>query len=251
MQSLAFVILQIAPCYQCNVMYARMAKRTYNLREGITRNYRQLSNVTIPRINRTRTQDKLYPVEVVERNGSQVKIHYIGYDNSTDEWRELTDLQTQEIHNNSSNNIDNTIIQPYSLYSELRIKIKQALVCGRKQSPVVTIDMGFDYLLFKGCLQAAGIPKQLVHVANDIKYRAITIWMYSWDKTGITEGSDYAFVVLSTIEYYILYRKSITEYCPLQSSPMPHTVDTGYSLKFSFVRGHGNTSTFGKDSNII
>ena len=108
----------------------------------------------------------------MERNGSQVKIHYISYDSSADEWRELSDLvhstnsgdtNNSNTTNNSSNNIDNTIIQPYSLYNELRIKIKQALVCGRKQSPVVTIDMGFDYLLFKGSLQAAGISKRLVH----------------------------------------------------------------------------------------
>ena len=80
------------------------------------------------------TQDKLYPVEVVERNGSQVKIHYIGYDNSTDEWRELTDLvhstnsgdtNNSNTTNNSSNNIDNTIIQPYSLYNELQIKLNK------------------------------------------------------------------------------------------------------------------------------
>lgn len=194
MQSLAFVILQIATCYQCNATYARMAKRTYNFQEGVTRNYRQLSIVTIPRINRTRTQDKLYPVEVVERNGSQVKIHYIGYDNSTDEWRELTDLvhstnsgdtNNSKTTNNSSNNIDNTIIQPYSLYNELRIKIKQVLVCGRKQSPVVTIDIIF-YL--RVVCKQLGFQSDWYMVANNIKYRAITIWMYSWDKTGITEG---------------------------------------------------------------
>ena len=44
--------------------------RTYNLRAGVTQNYRQLSSLTIPQINRTRLQDKLYPIEVVERNGS-------------------------------------------------------------------------------------------------------------------------------------------------------------------------------------
>ena len=53
-----------------------MAERTYNLREDVTRNYRQLSSLTIPRINRTRPQDKLYAVEVVEGNGSRAKIHH-------------------------------------------------------------------------------------------------------------------------------------------------------------------------------
>ena len=149
-------------------MHARMAERNYNLREGVTRNYRQLSSLKIPRISKTQPQDKLYPIEVVERNGSRVRIHYVGYDNSADEWREQTDIISLTSTNNSSTNnntitINNTIIQPYSLYNELQIKIKQALVCGRKQSPIVTIDMGFDYLLFKGGLQAAGIAKRLIH----------------------------------------------------------------------------------------
>ena len=240
-----------------------MAERIYNLR-GVTRNYRQLSSLNIPRTSRTtQPQDKLYPVEVVERNGSRVRIHYVGYDNSTDEWRELTDLVstnstsrgTNGDNTYNSSTISNTIIQPYNLYNELRVKIKQALVCSRKQSPVVTIDMGFDYLLFKGGLQAAGIPKRLVCGNQRYKlqsYRDVdSLLGQNWHYRGINRSGDYAFVVLHTIEYYIHRRRSITEYYPSDSSPTLHTIDTGYSLKFSFVRGYGNGSTFGKDRDIF
>ena len=95
-----------------------MADRRYNLRTGVSRNYRLMSNLKIPRISRTQPQDKLYPVKVVERNGSQVRIHYVGYANSTDEWRELTDLVPMTSTNsgtngdNSSSNISKTVIQP-------------------------------------------------------------------------------------------------------------------------------------------
>ena len=237
-----------------------MAGCIYNLREGATRNYRQLCSLNIPRVRTTRPQDKLYPVEVVERNGSRVKIHYVGYDNSTDEWRELKDLvftnsTSQGTSGNNNSTISNTIIQPYSLYNELRIKIKQTLVCGRKQSPVVTIDMGFDYLLFKGGLQAAGIPKRLVRGNQRYKLQNYhdldSLLGQNWHYRGINKNGDYAFVVLSSIEFYIHRRRHITEYCPSQSSPTLHTADTGYSLKFSFVRGYGNESTFGKDRDIF
>ena len=51
-------------------------------------------------------------------------------------------------------------IQPFSLHNKFRIKIKQALVCRSGQTPPsVAIDMGFDYLLFKGGLQAVGVTK--------------------------------------------------------------------------------------------
>ena len=89
---------------------------------------------------------------------------------------------------NNSSNICNTIIQPYSLYNELQIKIKQALVCGSKQSPVVTIDMGFDYLLFKGGLQVAGIPKRLVHGNQRYTLQSYHDLDALLDETGITGG---------------------------------------------------------------
>lgn len=143
-----------------------MANR-YTLRAGTNRNYRQLANFKLPRERRISSEDRLYPVEVIETDGPQARIHYVGYDNSSDEWRELTELvelpQASSIPpmppNGESNNFD-IPLQPYSLYNELKIKIKQSLVCGRKRSPLVVIDMGFDYLLFKGGLQAVGTAKK-------------------------------------------------------------------------------------------
>ena len=71
-------------------------------------------------------------------------------------FRSLLIFHLQSHDNNSANvtvHDTPTQIQPYSLYNELRIKIKQALVChAGKGSPSITIDMGFDYLLFKGGL---------------------------------------------------------------------------------------------------
>ena len=43
---------------------------------------------------------------------------------------------------------------PFSLYHELGTRSKQTLLCGRKESPCVHIDMSFD--LFNGGLGAAG-----------------------------------------------------------------------------------------------
>ena len=38
--------------------------------------------------------NKLYPISIVERNGSRVKIHYVGYSDTNDEWREAGDVVT-------------------------------------------------------------------------------------------------------------------------------------------------------------
>ena len=62
-----------------------MAHR-YSLRTRRNRDYRKLSTIELPREHKTASQDKLYPIEVIERNGSRAKIHYVGYDSSNDEW---------------------------------------------------------------------------------------------------------------------------------------------------------------------
>ena len=126
-----------------------MASHTYNLRSAKSRNYRELSNVNLPRFARITQRHKLYPIEVVERAGPRVKIHYVGYDDSSDEWRELSDIVTS--HRDPVNSHRNRMnsnrciaqVQLYSLYQELAIKIKQA--------PLVKINMS----LIACCLEVA------------------------------------------------------------------------------------------------
>jgi len=195
----------------------------------------------------------------VESRGSQVRIHYIGFSSSADKWQEETDLvsltPTEPILMNTQT--DNTY-KPYNLYSELGIKIKQALLCGRKQSPVVTITMGFDALLFKGGLEAAGILKQTVRGHQQCQLQCYSdldsLLGRNWHYRGINNQGDYANAVLKSIEYYLVKQRSIAEYHPDQSNPNDitvHKIDGGYNLKFSFVRGYGNKSTFGRNKDIF
>ena len=199
----------------------------------------------------------MYPIEVVEHDGSRVRIHYVGYDESSDEWRDSSDIiqpRTPLTMATESNSIQP--IQQYSLYNELRIKIKQALVCGRKQSPSVVINMGFDLLLFNGGLEAAGKAKRVVCGNQHYKLASYDdldkLLGPNWHYRGINENCDYAFAILDSIEYYIHRRKQITEYYPSkESAPVLCKLDTGYSLRFNFVRGYGNSATFGKDKDIF
>ena len=104
---------------------------------------------------------------MVEIDWSRARLHYVVYNNSNDEWCEHSELVTIPVGSRNPNDnagkvpAYNLPIQPFSLYNELRIKIKQALVCHtEKTSPSVVIDKGFNYLLFKGGLQAVGIAKK-------------------------------------------------------------------------------------------
>ena len=54
--------------------------------------YRVLANVRFPRPERVQSDDRLYKVEVLQRDC--VKIHYFGYSNQRDEWRDINELES-------------------------------------------------------------------------------------------------------------------------------------------------------------
>ena len=58
----------------------------YNLRECCEKNYKDMCNPRLLRAERTRhDSERLFPLEVLERDGARVKVHYVGY-NSTKPW---------------------------------------------------------------------------------------------------------------------------------------------------------------------
>ena len=72
--------------------------------------------------------------------------------------------------------------------------------------------MGFDYLLFKGGLQAVGVVKQNTHMhTRNLRYK-----LRSYKDLDANVNGDYAFVILSSIEYYIAKQRRLIEYHPSQ-----------------------------------
>ena len=69
----------------------------YNLRECREKNYKDMYNPPLPRAERTRHDpERLFPLEVLERDGARVKVHYVGYSSTHDEWRDVEDIVTPE-----------------------------------------------------------------------------------------------------------------------------------------------------------
>ena len=219
-------------------------------------NYRKLSDLKLPRAIKVKSDDRLYPVEVVDKEDHRVKIHYLGYDSSYDEWREQDDvvpLTSPAIAENSQ-----TLLHPFSLYAELGIKIKQALTCGRKESPSIRIDMPFDVLMFNGGLKIAGVASRRIHGTQRYKinhFRDLNPLIgQHWHFRGLNINGDYGYVVLETVEFYLHSCRQLVEYFPPTSASASITeksTDIGYVLTFCFVRGCGTRSTFGKDHVIF
>jgi len=143
-----------------------------------------MNDIALPRIKRSREKRQTLPNWSSRKARVQSeKIHYIGYNDDNDEWRESSEIVPLSIPvNNSSDTTVNTstipvppTMQPYNPYIELGIRTKQSLTCGRKDSPSVKITMGFDYFLFMDGLQPADITTKTVQGLVHYKIRSILI----------------------------------------------------------------------------
>ena len=197
----------------------------YNLRKRSTKCY--TADMPLPRSKRTKKDEKLYPIRVLEEEGDRVKIHYEGYSDDFDEWRPAADIVVPE---------QPEVYQPFHLHSELAIKIKQALTSSSAREPDVRISLPFDKVLFEGGLKQAGTP-----TSSSRGTKTFTIKNYSdlspllgprWFVRGINEHNNYCYVNKDTVQFYLFKRKPIIDYTEHGTVIM----DTGYSLVFRFVR---------------
>ena len=197
--------------------------------------YRQLADIRLPRAtkrpNKAPTND-LFPVIIRERNDSQVKVDYVGYSSSYDEWKDVSELETIGAAEAEEQSAAPTPYQPFSLYKDLRIKIKLAMSCSRKASPSVRVCMSFDILLFNGGLKQSGVPSRQVAGNQYYKiqcYRDLNPLLGSyWHYRGLNANGDYCYAVLETVEYYIRKGLSLVEYYPGNGTVSSSKVDTGH-----------------------
>ena len=220
--------------------------------------YRQLSDVccstkTHPKVSRrcVERSDSLYPVTVVEDDGSRYKVHYVGYGDSYDEWKDYGDVEELE-----NCDVIDGVPTPFSLYGELANRIKASLRSGRKESTVVRIEMSFDHIAFDGGLGLSGIKKSVMRGSQRYTishYKDLNRLLgVDWHVRGINENGDFCFVMLNTLVYYLYHRRSLIEYVATSVGNATKVKrDCGYALVFSFVRGDGTPERFGKDSTIF
>lgn len=139
--------------------------------------YRVLADVRVPKRVKsnhpasrqpTESSEKLYRLEVLESDATNklVKVRYIGYDSSYDEWRPATDIidLTEDTISDSSHltvaagSCESFVrVQPsvknFSLFEELRFRIKSLLVSTRKGDPNCCVSMPFDEVHFEGLIR--------------------------------------------------------------------------------------------------
>ena len=119
----------------------------YNLRSDRPRiNYKALLEPKLPKLTAStggrasrKIDTQLYPVEVVETEGTRVKIHYVGYADKHDEWREAEEVES--VCEESEEAERYTLFDPHR---ELAFQIKASLNAGNRKDVDVRIDMPFN-----------------------------------------------------------------------------------------------------------
>ena len=165
----------------------------------------------------------------------------------------MEELESQEESDHCTSSVKP--YQPYSVYNALRVKVKLALNCGRKVSPVVKISMPFDMIQFNGGLKTVGVPSKNIHGVQHYKinhYKDLNPFLGSyWHFRGLNVNGDYGYVLLDTVDFSL---RKAREYFPPSNddqSPSKTLTETGHVLSFHFVCKYGNSTTFGKDKTIF
>ena len=179
--------------------------------------------------------DRLYPLEVIAKDGDRVKVHYIGYSSQYDEWRQSSELET--LSPRSGQQLE--LYQPFELHQELAYSIKLALV-GSRKDPDVRIEMPFDLLLFNGGLKQQGYS---VHQGRGHEVMGIKTYIdlvpllgKCWYIRILNPRKNFCYVNRETVQFWIHKRRDIEEY---DEDGVPILHKGGYNLVFKFARMDG------------
>ena len=209
----------------------------YNLRRERPKvNYKALLEEKLPKVTGgrvSRQTDKLYPVEVVDTDGSKVRIHYVGYADHHDQWREAEEVES----------LDTSVCEeaerytPFDPHRELAFQIKASLDSGHRKAVDVRLDMPFDRLLFNG-----GLKQKAVHIRSSHGHEIYGIKHYSdldsllgkgWHMRALNPCLDFCYVNLETVQFYMHERKPLVEYDADGTKKFNYG---GTTLVFRFIR---------------
>ena len=191
-----------------------------------------------PRLHKKKQDDTLYPVEILEREEGKVKVHYVGYGSSDDEWKEeeLVDICEPTYLLSSA----------FSMYQELALAIKSKLQSSRRGSPEVKIVMDFDKAVFESGLKPLGTLKKKKRSTD--KY---TINQHSdleiilgkkWYIRGLNISGDFCYAMKESVCFYLTKKAPLVDFKRESFEKLLYY--RGYSLVFTFVRGDGVASDF-------
>ena len=165
-----------------------------------------------------------------------VKIHYIGYSNRHDEWRDADELESWKEDGAIGGHELEPYAGPFDVHKELAYHIKMSLK-GSRKDPVIRIETPFDQIIFNGGLRQSGnfLRKERGHeIYGIIQYKNLTPYLGKrWYIRILNRPMDFCYVKRDTVEYYLHRRAPVEEFNENGNLIQTHP---RYVLIFKFVR---------------
>ena len=204
---------------------------------------------SLTRPKRPKKDNNLYEIEVTEVDWEKklVRIHYKGYESRFDEWRPYDRdgeyfpfIRQEKPHVLTATSFDDK----FNHFADLIYRsIKRALYSGRKDDPVVRVEVDVMEDVFNLMLGNVvdGVIKRGRLVYHIPSNRALdSILGQKWDERIINVRGDCCFVARSTIKFWLGKKSPIVEYKLIGGKYVKTEIEDCCLVVFIFVRGTGN-----------
>ena len=187
----------------------------------------------------------------VDKEKKKVKIHFKGYSNDTDEWRDYGEesniLPFERLERAYIPDEVSLEDRTNSFHGQLYREIKRKLWSSRREDPDVRIEVNVDPDVF-----SAGLGR----VVKPIHYRGKEVYSIKennclngllglkWNERILNQNSDFSYVVKGTVKYWLSQRNSIVEYKYIGGKYVKSEIEDSHFVVFSFVRGDGNRGQY-------
>ena len=192
--------------------------------------------------------NKLYEIEIVaiDKLRKKVKIHYKGYIEEADEWRDCQDEYMFPFERLVKRYIPGEISlegRTNVFHGHVYQEIKRKLRSGRRDDPDIRIEVNVDPDVFDRGLgkvvKGIQIRGKKVHTIKD-NAELDHILGLRWNERIFNGNGDFAYVVNGTVKYWLSKRNPIMEFKYIGGKFVRSEIEGLYALVLTFVRGDGN-----------
>ena len=208
-------------------------------------------SLTSPRLFTNRAvshhgRNHLYDIEVIEEEELRVKIHYVGYESSSNEWIRKSDIRYKPVPNSPEETPADEASLPLSA---LASSIKHKLIPSKNlEDPAVRIQLAMNIDTFRLLLQRGkSLGKRRGHEVYGLReYSDLNgLLGEQWHMRVNNTSGDFSYVIKETICYYMAQPKSLLDFHVSTGSSgclkfPPFFIQQPTAVVFQFVRGDGN-----------
>jgi hypothetical protein len=196
----------------------------------------------------------VYKLQVIDRDKvtNSIKVHYIGFSEEYDEWRDCGEL----LENNNLGRVrrrysatDKSLHDRSSLFFDrLGRNIKHSLFATKRESPEIRLEEVCEQDIFDNYLKSIGEVKKCrgreIHCVNNVTNQDMeNILGDKWYERILNKNKDFSYVVKGTIQFWLHQKAPIKEFVTVGNQLIENEIENDLILVFTFVREDGT----GKD----